>query len=240
MIKRQSAFKQYIRLSACGALLIGLGMQPARATVLTFDDVTLADPTPVHSFPSVFQGPIGFADSGYQFSNNIVIVNINNIANGPAFSGSNAAFNTYDGYGYGPEFTITKVGGGLFSFSDVYIQSWSYSSHNPIVPGSGEVQGNILGYNNGTLVGFLSYANVLSWTDVSAYGSIGSFANITELVIAPVTAADNQNTLTLIDNLQLNSGTIGVPGPTAGAGLVPALGFGALAIWRRRRRQQSA
>jgi hypothetical protein len=74
------------------ALILGAGH--ASAAVVTFDDVPLSNPNPaVNTYPSVYQGPIGFVDQGYQFSDNIVIANINDIANGPAYSGSNAAFN---------------------------------------------------------------------------------------------------------------------------------------------------
>jgi hypothetical protein len=103
---------------AAGAVLTLLLGNQASATVLTFDDVTLSNPNPaMNTYPSVYQGAIGFVEQGYQFSDNIVIANINNIANGPAYSGSNAAFNNYDGYGFGPNFEITKVGDGTFSFN---------------------------------------------------------------------------------------------------------------------------
>jgi len=217
-------------------VVLMLGINQASATVLTFDDFNLPDGSPLPTYPSSFQGPIGFVEQGYLFSNNIVVANINNIANGPAYSGSNAAFNTYDGYGYGPNFSITKFGGGTFSFIDVFIQSWSYSSHSNQVPGSGEVQGSIFGYKDNTLVGIQYYSSILSWTDVSATGGLGSFSNIDELVIIPTTSADNSNTLTLIDNLQLGSTVSAVPEPSTWAMML--LGFAGVGFMVYRRKSK--
>jgi hypothetical protein len=211
-------------------------VQPASATILTFDDYNLL---PDSGYPTNYQGPIGFTELGYQFSDNIVVYNVSGVANGPAYSGNNAAFNDYAGYGYNGDFTITAVGGNQFSFADVFLQSWSHSSATAIVPGSGEIQGNSLGYRDNNLVAFTSYSGITSWSEVSGTsGVIGSFANIDELVISPTVGPNNANILTLVDNLELNGVSSGVPEPSTWALMI--LGFGGMSTVSYRRLRRSA
>jgi hypothetical protein len=203
---------------ASGALMLFFADQ-ASATVLTFDDIGVPNGT----FPSAFQGPIGFVEQDYQFSNNIDVKDVSNIANGPAFSGNYAAFNDYYKYGYGPEFTITKVGGGTFSFVDAYLQSWSHSA-------SGAINVEIDGFLNGSYVGIAFGSNIGTWTDISAASGIGSFANIDKLVITPTDYA-------LLDNVQLNNSVSAVPEPaTWGMMLLGFVGLG-FAAHRHARKQ---
>jgi hypothetical protein len=53
-------------------------------------------------------------------------------------------------------------------------------------------------------------------------------------VIAPATSADNQNTLTLIDNLQLNGTVSAVPEPSTWAMML--LGFAGIGFMTYRRK----
>jgi hypothetical protein len=209
----------------CSAVLM-LAANQASATTVTFDDVTVGT-GPTDSYPTAIQGPIGFTDQGYQFSDNIVILNVSQDANGPAYSGDNAAFNDYYGYGYGPAFTITKVGGGDFSFSDVFVQSWSHSAND-------SVNVEIDGLLNGVYEGIIVVDDILTWTDISlttpsAIVAVGSFADINELVITPSDYA-------LIDNLTVNSvAATPLPGSLPLLGSVLAL-FSFVGWWRKRRR----
>ncbi|MDQ7248979.1 hypothetical protein [Dongia sedimenti] len=204
----------------CGAALMSMAGQ-ASATTITFDGHAVGQPP--DSYPSIFAGPVGFTDQGFQFSNNAVILNVSSVANGPAYSGNNAAFNDYYQYGYGPEFTITKSGGGTFSFSDVEIQSWSHSANNPV---SVEIDG----FLNGSYVGIITVASILGWTNVSTAspGALGTFANIDKLVITPSDYA-------LIDNLRLNVAVATTPIPGALLLFTSALGGLGLFGWQRRR-----
>src|SRR5664279_3837902 len=156
---------------AAGAAFMLLANQ-ASATVLTFDDLGV----PQTQYPEINKGPIGFTEQGYQFSGNEVIYDVHNVANGPAHSGNYAAFNDYSGYySYvGPTAfytTVTKAGGGTFTFTDTYLQSWSHSARDSI-------SGSISAYDaSDVLVGILFFSNVTDWTDISASapGTIGSF-----------------------------------------------------------------
>ena len=219
------------QLMVAGALTL-LAASPmmagtASAEVLTFDDLT-TNPSDTQ-YPSIFAGPIGFVEDGYQFSGNEVVYNVSGIANGPAYSGNYAAFNDYSGYGAytGPTAfytTVTKVGGGTFSFYDAYLQSWSHSAGDSI-------SGSIAGYSaGGTLVGIQFFSDVLGWTDVSATGAIGTFDNITSLVFAP-------SDLTLIDNLQVDATTPAVPEPATWAMML--VGIGCVGVGLRTRRKKS-
>jgi PEP-CTERM motif len=212
---------------AAGAAFMLLANQ-ASATVLTFDDLGV----PETQYPSIYLGPIGFVEKGYQFSGNEVVYDVHDIANGPAHSGNYAAFNDYSGFGSytGPTAfytTVTKAGGGTFSFTDTYLQSWSHSANDPI-------SGSISAYDaSNVLVGILFFSNVLGWTDVAVSdpGTIGTFSNISSLVIQP-------NNYTLIDDLQLNATVAAVPEPSTWAMMI--LGFAGVSFMAYRRKSKPA
>lgn len=133
------------------ATVLPITVSEATATVLTFDDIGV----PGTTYPSPQAGPIGFSTQGYAFSANEVVYDVHDIANGPAHSGNYAAFNDYSGYGAfvganAFDTTITRVGGGAFTFTDVYLQSFSHF-------GGGTISGSIFAYRNSGLVGVLSF-----------------------------------------------------------------------------------
>ncbi len=208
-----------------GAILVSAASQASAATI-NFDDHTVGQPP--DSYPTVFQGPIGFSDGGFQFSNNAVILNVSSVANGPAHSGNNAMFNDYFGFGYGPEFTVTQVGGGTFSFSGLYAQSFSHSANDPITVG-------IEGFRNGIYVGIIPILTVLDWTNISlsSPGAVGSFANIDTLIIR---ASD----YALIDDIGLSANVATTPIPGALLLFTSALSGLGLFGWKKKRQASGA
>lgn len=209
------------------ATVLPITVSEATATVLTFDDIGV----PGTTYPSPQAGPIGFSTQGYAFSANEVVYDVHDIANGPAHSGNYAAFNDYSGYGAfvganAFDTTITRVGGGAFTFTDVYLQSFSHF-------GGGTISGSIFAYRNSGLVGVLSFQNIREWTDVSASapGAVGSFSDIDQLVIHPTD-------YTLIDDLQLTSQVTAVPEPSTWAMLIA--GFAGIGLMAYRRRMPKA
>ena len=97
--------------------LIGTA-SPSLATTLTYDDIGNA---------GTVTGP-GFTELGYQFSSNMVVIDISTSSPWPfhALSGNYAALNDYGG-----DAVITQVGGGTFSFINTYLKGWNTEMYGP-------------------------------------------------------------------------------------------------------------
>jgi len=175
----------------------------AGATTLTFEDIGVPDAS-----SPLFN--TGFVNQGFMF-NDATVLDISSgsqwSGSGPAYSGNYAVMN-----GWGGPFTITKVGGGTFSFQDTYIRSY----FNYFI-GS---ETSITGYLNGFEVGQVTFTMRNSWQNIEA-----NFANIDQLVVG------GWNMYVLADNMTFN-GTTPVPEPST----MLLLGFGlaGLAAFRKK------
>lgn len=159
----------------------------ASAATLTFDDIGVSgNYTP--------ESNIGFTYNGFSFSLNTSVIDLSSNGSwaqtGPAYSGNYAALNNWHG-----DIIVTKDGGGIFSFQDLYIRSW-YNSTNTS-------SASINGYLNNSSAGEVRFTMTNSWQNIQA-----NFTAIDELHIK---GGNNF----LMDNITVNStSTSPVPEPT--------------------------
>jgi hypothetical protein len=195
------------------AALLGLGIisTHASATILTYDDIPA--------------GPIsapGFIEDGFQFSNNMVAIDIapgSLWPNAHPLSGNNAALNDYLG-----DAVITQVGGGTFSFINTYMAGWNTET----------VGGTITGYLNGAQVGQVTWfalgpdagggRPVAPWSLITA-----NFLDVDTVVI------DGGNTAFLLENTQVGPAVLE---PSTWAMML--LGFAGLGFLAHRQSRKAA
>jgi len=150
----------------------------------------------------------GFNSDGMHFSNADVV----DLQNGPAWwhtgvgaahSGDYAGFNDFGG-----TITVTAVGGGNFSVSDMWIGGWQGASDTL----------TLTGWSGGVAVDSLSTGYTGTWSDASV-----NFSNIDKLTLS--------GGLFFVDDMTVST----VPEPTPALLMALALGAGLLV---KRKRQQ--
>jgi hypothetical protein len=200
--------------SAITLILLLASAQNASATILTYDDFGYFE----------YVSPAGFDELGYQFSNNMDVVNVSSFLRGGGVSGMYAALNNYGG-----DAVITQVGGGQFSFIDTYASGWN--TNGVFLTFSGYLNGALVGTITTTVLGpDMSAAWVMPhWSLIDT-----NFSDVDEVVIS------GYGGVFLLDNTEVGA-PVSVPTPIAGAGLPGMVTvIGVMGLIGRRRRGQNA
>lgn len=144
------------------------------------------------------------------------------------------------GGGAGDPFSITLNGATIFNqtFANARAASQSYpNTGSPAGTGRDATQDNALGYTfpanpNGVFAFDTAYNITLT--------SAGVFTGPLTLAFIGNSTQDTSDEFYGIDNLTVRTSAVAVPGPVAGAGLVPLLGLAGGWFARRRRRRAPA
>lgn len=182
------------------ALIASLSIS-AHATVIDFE---------ASGSPGTYNN-LDYAINGFVFNHTMDNIDISPSAywssTGPAHSGSFAALNNYGGTG-----ELSLLGGGTFSFQDLWLKGW-YGTTSSV---------SVTGYLGGSEVGSVSGLLSNGWVNYA-----GNFSSIDKLSIVT-------NGIFLVDDITVNSTMAPVPEPETYAMLMAGLGLlGAVA--RRRK-----
>ena len=201
-----------MRLSLLLALVLAVSIGNAQASIITFQDVPLAD------------GPAFATDvtsGGFFFD---TAANHSHITNGDAFASNGTQFLGLDAFG-GPTTTISPVGGGPFAFSSIDVGEWSFGG-GTLWARHVLVTGNLVG--GGTISRTLDLDGVFDGpggvSDFQTFAFDASWTNLSSVILQG-SGGDPGNYFG-VDNVVLSA----VPEP----GTLTLLGLGAAFLIRRR------